>query len=38
MTSGIVAMTSKNFRMPDGGTAWTRSDRRLTATGISVVI
>ena len=28
MTSGIVAMTSKNLRMPDGGTAATRRARR----------
>src|SRR5215213_2768522 len=31
ITSGMVAMTSKNFRMPDGGTARTRSDRRWRA-------
>src|SRR3989304_576915 len=29
MTSGIVAMTSKNFRMPEGGTACTRRARGL---------
>ena len=31
ITSGMVAMTSKNLRMPEGGTARTRSDRRWRA-------
>src|SRR3954453_5965139 len=29
MTSGMVARTSKNFRIPDGGTLMTRWARRL---------
>src|SRR3990172_6579629 len=39
MTSAIVAMTSKNFRMPEGGTACTRRARRLfVVAGTSVAM